>query len=92
MCNLILSERSANATNKDKSSANGEKSAGDNKVGKSEDKPSADGKESANHNGGDPDNKFSANIKSLFGEKNINQDGNAGVQEQEEAKVAGAVI
>lgn len=54
-------------------------------------KPSTNRKELANNNNRNPDNKPSAKIKSLVGEKNINQDSNASVHKQKKAKIAGAI-
>lgn len=54
-------------------------------------KPSANRKELANDNNRDPNNKPSADIENLIREKNVNQNGNASVQKQKRAKVAGII-
>lgn len=82
----------SNVTNENKPSANREKSASNNKKGEPKDKPGANREELANNNNRNSDNKLSADMKSLIEEKNINQDGNASIQKQEEAKMAGVVI
>lgn len=71
---------SCNVTDRYKPSTNREKSVGYNKKSKLKDKPSANREELANNNDWNPDNKSSADIKSLVKEKNINQDSIANVQ------------
>lgn len=83
--NKLSANREKSASNnkkdkpEDKPSFNGEKLAANNKKGKSKDKPSINREELANDNSKNPDNQPSANIKSLVGKKNIDQNGNAGV-------------
>lgn len=89
---LILLFFSSNGIDRDKPSASSEKLASDNKENKLENKLSVNGKELAYNNGRDLVNKSKANIKILIVEKNIYQDGNADMPEQNEAKIADAII
>lgn len=81
-----------NTINKNKPSANREKSASNNKKGELEDKPIANEEELTNDNYRDSNNKPSTNMKSLVREKNINQDSNAGIHKQEKAKMVSIKI
>lgn len=82
----------SNTTDRDNEpSANKEKSASDNKESKLKQKSSTNKKKSINNNSQNLDNKLSADMKSLIGEKNINQNGNTSVQEQEKAKMVGTI-
>lgn len=72
---------SFNIINADKPTTKKEKLADNNEGSKSKNKFEANKEELANDNGRNPDNKSSADIISLVGEKNINQDSNAGIEE-----------
>lgn len=70
---------SSNTIDRDKPSINSSKLYDNNKKDESEDKPNTNRKKITNDNNGDLDKKLSADIESLVVEKNINQDGKAGI-------------
>ena len=69
-----------NVTENNKPSANKEKLTGNNKKGKQKDKHIANKKKSTDKINGDSDIKSNTDMKSLIGEKNMNQDSNTYVQ------------